>query len=151
MFSHRPHCAFFLIVWILFFLVLSATLVAAGGTPPVSFQAPRTFAVGRVPQSIALGDFNNDGRKDLAVANIFADNLSILLSEGDGTFRPAVNYSTGASPNCIVVGDFNGDGNLDLAVANRDSNNVSILLWISYNFSNEHRFRAITGWFETTV
>lgn len=96
--------------------------------PPVSFLAPRVYPVGRVPQSIALGDFNKDGLRDLAVANSFVDNLSILLGQGDGTFQPAVNYSTGTRPNCIVVGDFNGDGNQDLAVANSSSNNVSILL-----------------------
>jgi hypothetical protein len=65
---------------------------------------------------------------DLAVANFFFDNVSILLGTGRGTFGNATNFAVGSIPNSVPVGDFNGDTFLDLAVTNFDSNNVSILL-----------------------
>jgi hypothetical protein len=92
-----------------------------------SFSAPTNFNVGRVPQSIAVGDFNGDGKQDLAVANSESANVSILLGNGDGTFSPAPNVSVGVSPFSVAVGDFNGDGHQDLAVANL-TGTVSILL-----------------------
>ena len=65
---------------------------------------------------------------DLAVG----DNIglvSVFLGNGDGTFRPRVDYPAGPLPSgSIGMGDFNGDGNLDLAVASLGSNSVSILL-----------------------
>ena len=44
------------------------------------------------PTSVAVGDFNGDGKLDLAVANYGSSNVSILLGNGDGTFKAAVNY-----------------------------------------------------------
>ncbi len=78
--------------------------------------------------SVAVGDFNGDGKLDLATANYGSNNVSILLGNGDGTFQAAVNYGAGSYPISITVGDFNGDGKLDLATANYGSNNISILL-----------------------
>ena len=73
------------------------------------------------------GDFNGDGRPDLAVANYGDNDVSVLLGNGDGTFQNQVTYAVGSSP-ALVTGDFNGDGRTDLAVANQDSNDVSVLL-----------------------
>jgi len=100
------------------------------GNPPPNlgtFQAPVNYAVGSFPVSVAAGDFNADGRRDLAVANRNSNNVSILLGNLSGTFQPAVNYGVGTSPVSVAVGDFNGDGQRDLAVANQASLNVSIL------------------------
>jgi hypothetical protein len=85
------------------------------------------LSVASQPESIVTGDFNGDGIPDLAVAS-FSGAVSVLLGNGDGTFRGHVDYTTGAGARGIVTGDFNGDGRLDLAVANQTSNTVSILL-----------------------
>ena len=51
------------------------------------------------------GDFNGDGRTDLAVANSGSDNdVSILLGNGDGTFQTQVTYAVGSSPDALVAG-----------------------------------------------
>ena len=77
--------------------------------------------VGAYPYSVAIGDFNGDGRPDLAVANVDSNTVSVLLGNGDGTFQAAVNYGVGTKPFSVVVGDFNGDGKPDLAVTNAGS------------------------------
>ena len=91
-------------------------------------NAPLAGPTGSVPQSVTTGDFNRDGKTDLAVANAGSDNVSVLLGNGDGTFHAAVNYDAGTSPSSVTTGDFNGDGKTDLAVANAASNTVSVLL-----------------------
>ena len=95
---------------------------------PVAFSAATSFGAGASPESVAVGDFNGDGRQDLAVANSGSDNVSILLGDGAGGFSAATNFSAGGIPVSVAVGDFNGDGKQDLAVVNTDSDNVSILL-----------------------
>jgi uncharacterized protein (UPF0548 family) len=93
-----------------------------------TFQAARNFFVGLGPSSVAVGDFNSDGRLDLVVANQDSDTVSVLLGNGDGTFQAARNRAAGRGPYSVVVVDVNGDGKPDLAVANRYSDNVSVLV-----------------------
>jgi hypothetical protein len=94
-----------------------------------TFQPAVNYAVVNEPVSVAVGDFNGDGKRDLAVANYggFRGRISILLGNGDGTFQPAVDYAVD-SPTFVAVADFNGDGKRDLAVTNYDLYTVSILL-----------------------
>jgi len=86
--------------------------------------------VGTAPTEVAVGDFNADGRRDLAVPNSFSDNVSILLGTGPGrpSFGAATNFAVGSQPLSVVVGFFNADFRPDLAVANANSGNVSILM-----------------------
>ena len=86
-------------------------------SPTLTF-AQKNSAVGHGPESMAMGDFNGDGKTDLAVVNYTDGTVSVLLGNGDGTFKPQVTYASGLTPVAVVVGDFNHDGNLDLAVAN---------------------------------
>jgi len=72
--------------------------------------------VGTSPSAVVVGDFNGDGKPDLAVANSGSANVSVLLGNGDGTFKDAVNSSAGPSPQALAVGDFSGDHKLDVIV-----------------------------------
>jgi len=80
------------------------------------------------PFDIAVGDFNGDGKPDLAVPNYDLNTVSIFLGNGDDTFTTAASPATGASPGSIAVGDFNEDGKQDLAVMNYDAMTLTILL-----------------------
>jgi dienelactone hydrolase len=108
-------------------LNVSILLSNGDGTfkPPVSYPAGN-------PNAVVTADFNGDGKLDLAVADNNGPKnngaVAILLGNGDGTFKAAVNYSAGLDPNAIAVGDFNGDGKLDVVVANYDGADISILL-----------------------
>jgi hypothetical protein len=98
-----------------------------------SFQPPANYAVGSSPRFIAVGDFNGDGKPDLAVANggdypSTNGKIAILLGNGDGAFQPAVNYPAGFFPRSLAVADLNKDGHLDLVVADSYSTNVLVLL-----------------------
>jgi len=83
----------------------------------VEFATPVSYPVGTSPTAVVIADFNGDGKVDLAVANSGSGNVSILLGNGDGTYKPAVNFDAGmATPTSIEVADFNNDGIQDLAV-----------------------------------
>ena len=99
-----------------------------GANSSTSFNPATNFSVGNRPYSVTVGDFNGDGKSDLAVANFYNNNVSVLLGTGTGSFGTATNFSVGAGPLSVTVGDFNGDGKSDLATANLYSNNVSVLL-----------------------
>ncbi|MGC3982910.1 MAG: VCBS repeat-containing protein [Steroidobacteraceae bacterium] len=76
-------------------------------------------------RAITAGDFNKDGKMDLAVA-AQKTGLQILLGKGDGTFAPHVLYPAGAAVHGIVAADFNKDGKLDVALANNSPKNGAV-------------------------
>ncbi len=88
-----------------------------------TFQsAMNYFGFKSLALAVAVGDFNNDGNLDLAVAN---NGVTILLGNGDGTFRQTNTYGSGFA---VAVGDVNNDGNLDLVTNTFASNSVGVLL-----------------------
>ena len=83
---------------------------------------------GNSPRSVAVADFNGDGKPDLAVTN--QSKVVVFLGNGDGTFGAAVFYDADNNAHGLAVGDFNGDGKPDLAATNSSSGRISILLGI---------------------
>jgi len=92
--------------------------------------SPIPAGVGNFPQWVSIGDFNNDGRLDLAVANGNDNTVSILLGNGDGTFTPANGspVPVGGFPFFLAIADFDQNGTADIAVTNESDSSVSILL-----------------------
>ena len=74
-------------------------------------------AVGTTPFGLTAGDFDGDGRPDLAVSNTGDDTVSILLRSPLGGFTSAGAVAVGDQPINMDTGDFDGNGTLDLAVA----------------------------------
>jgi hypothetical protein len=108
---------------LLIFCALPAALTAQ-----VNLLSTPFVPVGSGPRNIAAADLNADGKADMVAANSLDGTISVLLSNGDGTFRPAVKYVLGGNPNDVAIADFNGDGKPDLAVANSGTKVVSVLL-----------------------
>jgi uncharacterized protein (TIGR03437 family) len=117
------------IAGIVFTMALSSGNLFA--TSPVLVPAAGgTTAVGNAPTGVATGDFNGDGKPDIAIANSGSNNVTILLGNGSGGFSIAAGspVAVGSKPMAIVVKDFDKDGRMDLAVVNQTSGNVSVLL-----------------------
>ena len=99
---------------------------ACGGVP--NFSDAANVGVGNNPISVAVGDFNNDGKQDIASANVNSNTVSIRLGDGLGGFSGSTEVSVGGGPISVAVGDLNNDGKQDIAVANSVANTVSIRL-----------------------
>jgi len=117
----------FLILCLTGFFAPTSSNAADPGLPKVFFSPATNFPAGVGPGQSATGDFNGDGRLDLAVTNQNTNSVSILLGNGNGTFGAPTNFAAGTSPRSLAAGDFNGDGSQDLVLVNAFSNNVSIL------------------------
>ncbi|HLM98589.1 MAG TPA: FG-GAP-like repeat-containing protein [Bryobacteraceae bacterium] len=88
-----------------------------------TFQQPVKTTIPSGAVSLATGDFNGDGKLDLAVVTrtglgASQDAILILIGKGDGTFSAPLSYPAAADVSSVVVGDFNNDGKPDLAVVN---------------------------------
>jgi len=94
-----------------------------------TFQPEMFFLLqlGAFPFAILTGDYNEDGFADLAVANAFFDDMSILLGNGDGTFQQEIFFPTGVVPVGLAQGYYNDDTHLDIAVVNVGDEKVSVL------------------------
>ncbi len=102
---------------------------AAGACAGAStFTNAADVGVGTNPAATAIGDFNNDGKQDLAVSNSSSKTISIRLGDGLGGFSGTTEVSVGGSASSVAIGDFNHDGNQDIATTNPNSNRVSIRL-----------------------
>jgi hypothetical protein len=109
-----------------------------------TFRAPYAVPVPPAARSVVAGDFNGDGKTDLAVADGLGINgvldpdypagMTVLLGRGDGTFTTAGQYNSPATPGggtvnpeFITAGDLNNDGKTDVIVSDYD-HNISVFL-----------------------
>jgi len=90
-----------------------------------------------IGQSVAVGDVNGDGKPDLVVANGTSNDVTVLLGNGDGTFKgktlsgsgtAAPTFAVGANPVFVALADVNGDGKLDIITANFADGTISVLI-----------------------
>ena len=98
-----------------------------------SFANQLKYSTGSYPQSVAVGDFNNDTHLDIIVTNVVDNNVGVLLGSRNGSFGTQRTYPIGASPSLVAVGDFNNDTRLDVALlVNVDDNNPGMNVLLGY-------------------
>ena len=92
---------------------------AWGDAQQLSFQQPVSTAIQNGPVAMVTGDFNGDGKPDLAIANGGSSSISVFLGKGDSTFLPPTTYSvpSGCALGYLTTADFNRDRKLDLMAA----------------------------------
>ena len=82
-----------------------------------SFETAVHHAVGSVSLNVVTGDFNRDGKTDVASPDFHGATMIVVLGNGDGSFATPVKYSIGWGPRHTTVADINGDGEVDLLTA----------------------------------
>jgi hypothetical protein len=87
----------------------------------------QTYTTGPSPAGVVSGDFNNDGKPDLAVIDDQSNQVNILLGTGGGLFTLGSSTPTGVGPIQIVTATFTLTGKQALAVANADKT-ITILI-----------------------
>jgi len=99
------------------------------GAARAAFVPSVPVATDSNPGAVAAGDFNGDGKADLAVAvDRNGGGVDLFLGNGDGSFRPATFYATGSYPAFLATGDVNGDGKADLVVGDSKAGTVRLFL-----------------------
>ena len=98
-----------------------------------TFQPAVNYPTGsdNYPFAVTVGDFNGDGKIDVAytnVGNAIRNNLAVLLNNGHGTFTAAPSYNLGTYPASLIAADFDHDGKSDIAVPDVYDQNVSVFL-----------------------
>lgn len=112
----------------------TTTLGIALGNGDGTFKTPTTIAIPCGALYVATGDFNGDGKTDLAVASADCspgtNGVEIFLGNGDGTFTAKGTLTSPLSnPFSVAVADFNGDGKLDLTVVDRGASTDAVFFY----------------------
>jgi FG-GAP-like repeat/Abnormal spindle-like microcephaly-assoc'd, ASPM-SPD-2-Hydin len=122
----------------------NVTILLGDGTGAFVPAPGSPVTVGSHPESVAVGDYNNDGRPDFATANFIGGNVSVFLGDGAGGFTQAANSPIAVSggPFYVATGDFDADGLADLAIANISSTPVGVVILVG---TGNGQFAAAPG------
>ena len=102
------------------------------GNGSFTFQTQMTYFTGvrSQPHAVAILDFDNDTRLDIAVANYGSSSVGVFLGYGNGSFANQLIFNTGfgSHPIALVVGDINNDNLTDIVATNNGYGNIDILM-----------------------
>jgi hypothetical protein len=125
----------------------SVTILIGTGKGNFNEAKGSPFAVGYMPNDIAIADFNKDGKPDLAFANHDRKYLTVLAGDGAGSFTSLKGspFPVEVKPHThgLVAGDFNGDGNIDLVTDSWGNNHLAVLFG-----NNGHGFNSPVKYLE---
>lgn len=102
-------------------------LVSTGSSAVAGFASPAKLPTGFLPTAVAQGDFNRDGKLDLAISNGGDDSIYVYPGNGDGTFGvPEILYTTGLAPAWLAAAQLRATGHVDLIAVDADSDQVEV-------------------------
>jgi len=105
------------------------TFDCGGKIESTSFTAIPDFQSSSTIQNVEIGDFDNDGKPDLAIASYYSNLVSVypnISTTSAVLLGPKVDFVAGINPSSITIQDLDGDGKLDMAVCNKHSNTISV-------------------------
>lgn len=100
--------------------MMSVLLQEADG----SLGPPTSYSTGDRPRTLAVGDFDNNGRQDIILGNADDHIISVFFQQVDGTMGWRRTYTTDDTPDAVATGDLNNDCLDDVAVAHWNASNI---------------------------
>ncbi|TXI14950.1 MAG: hypothetical protein E6Q66_05415, partial [Pedobacter sp.] len=113
----------------------------------MAFASAQTLTVGTTPRSLAVGDFDQDSRIDLVVANVGSNSVQVFRNTsvtGSISLSLSTTLSGLSTPTSLAIGDFNGDGFLDMSVANNLSGNNTVSVFKGVGVVGTISFTSLT-------
>ncbi|HEY3406466.1 MAG TPA: T9SS type A sorting domain-containing protein, partial [Ohtaekwangia sp.] len=101
------------------------------GPANISYATKVDFPSAADPESVSIGDFDGDGKADLAVANYIGFSVSVFRNTSTGagniSYATKVDFATGFTHRSSAIADFDGDGKTDIVVPNDNAHSISVL------------------------
>lgn len=93
-----------------------------------AFQPVTVLSVGSRPDDVEIQDYNRDGLLDIAVTNQDSNSISILIGNGDGSFKNQASYASSNNAFQFSSQDINHDGLLDIVTASNSTASIGVML-----------------------